>query len=184
MSLTSTIDGEGNAFIRLGQNPVIEPLNVTENGTHEVPDGVDGFNPVTVALPEYEGAYTVEPSTETQTLATAGKVMTQDVVINKAHGSPLELYQSKKVEANVNYGTFDDFQRAMFPDLPMDRDLVMIEFENNTSNNRAGIGWVRAKVPKTNIFATYGQRVGNQFGGSFGCDVYAGATINVYVGDY
>jgi hypothetical protein len=81
VSLTSTIDGEGNAFIRLGQNPIIEPLEVTENGTYEVPDGVEGFNPVTVALPEYDGAYTVEPSTEEQTLATAGKVMAQDVTI-------------------------------------------------------------------------------------------------------
>lgn len=51
-SLTSTIDGEGNAFIRLGQNPIIEPLEVTENGTYEVPDGVEGFNPVTVHLPK------------------------------------------------------------------------------------------------------------------------------------
>ena len=81
MSLTTTIDGEGGAFIRLGQNPVIEPLNVTENGTYEVPEGVDGYSPVTVALPEYEGAYTVEPSDETQTLATAGKVMTGDVTV-------------------------------------------------------------------------------------------------------
>ena len=113
MSLTSTIDGEGGAYIRLGQNPVVEPLNVTENGTYAVPEdvdgyspvtvdvplpviepltatengtytapeGVDGFNPVTVALPEYGGAYTVEPSTEEQALATAGKVMTQDVTI-------------------------------------------------------------------------------------------------------
>lgn len=183
MSLTSTIDGEGGAYIRLGQNPVIEPLNVTENGTHSVSDGVDGFNPVTVALPEYEGAYTVEPSAEEQTLATAGKVMTQDVVINKAE-SGIRLYSSKKVEADASYGTFDDFQRAMFPDLPMDRDIVTIEFEDNTSNNRAGIGWVRAKVPKTNMFATYGRRVGDQFGGRYGCNVYAGATINVYVGDY
>lgn len=81
MTLTSTIDGEGGAYIRLGQNPVIEPLNVTENGTYEVPDGVDGYSPVTVAIPEYEGAYTVEPSTEEQILATAGKVMTQDVTV-------------------------------------------------------------------------------------------------------
>lgn len=48
MTLTSTIDGEGNAVIRLGQNPVIEPLDVTENGTYEVPEGVDGYSPVIV----------------------------------------------------------------------------------------------------------------------------------------
>jgi hypothetical protein len=84
VSLTSTIDGEGNAFIRLGQNPIIEPLEVTENGVYEVPEGVEGFNPVTVALPEYEGDYTVEPSTEEQILATAGKVMTGDVTVKVA----------------------------------------------------------------------------------------------------
>ena len=52
MTLTSTIDGEGGAYIRLGQNPVIQPLDVTENGTYEVPEGVEGFNPVTVNLPK------------------------------------------------------------------------------------------------------------------------------------
>jgi len=183
MSLTSTIDGEGSAVIRLGQNPVVEPLNVTENGTYEVSEGVDGFNPVTVALPEYEGAYTVEPSTETQTLATAGKVMTGDVTVGKANGS-IELYQSKKVEAYARYGTFDNFKQAQLPDLPMDRDLVMIEFENNTSNNRAGIFWAQVKSPKAKKVVWNGLRVGSQFGGSYGCDVYAGATINVYVGTY
>jgi len=35
-----------------GDNPpVIEPLNVSENGTYSTPSGVDGFNPVTVELP-------------------------------------------------------------------------------------------------------------------------------------
>ena len=28
--------------------PVIEPLEVTENGTYEAPDGVDGYSPITV----------------------------------------------------------------------------------------------------------------------------------------
>jgi len=31
-----------------GAAPVIEPLEVTENGTYEAPDGVDGYSPVTV----------------------------------------------------------------------------------------------------------------------------------------
>ena len=80
--LDNAIEGETiGSVIRLGQNPVIQPLDVTENGTYEVPEGAEGFNPVTVALPEYEGAYTVEPSTEEQTLATAGKVMTGDVTL-------------------------------------------------------------------------------------------------------
>ena len=183
MTLTSTIDGEGGAFIRLGQNPVIEPLNVTKNDTYSVSEGVDGFNPVTVAIPKYDGVYTVEPSTETQTLATAGKVMTQDVVINKAPSS-IVLYSSKEVEANASYDTFDDFQQAMLPDLPTDRDFVMILFKNNTANNRAGVIWAQVKISNTDRVETAGRRIGGSLGGTFGCNVYAGATINVYVGDY
>lgn len=148
MTLTSTIDGEGGAFIRLGQNPVIEPLEVAENGTYEVPEGVDGFNPVRVAIPA------------------------------------IRLYSSKKVEAYAFYSTFKIFKQAVFPDLPMDKDIIVIEFENNTSNTRAGLFWVQIKLPNSNQVTSYGRRVGALFGDANGCDVYAGATINVYVGDY
>jgi hypothetical protein len=34
-----------------GSDPVLQPLTVTENGTYEAPDGVDGYNPVTVNVP-------------------------------------------------------------------------------------------------------------------------------------
>lgn len=108
VSLTSTIDGEGNAFIRLGQNPVIEPLEVAENGTHEVPEGVDGFNPVTVALHEYEGAYTVEPSTEEQTLATAGKVMTHDVTVKAPNTETWTFTLDDDTEVTKVVGVYGD----------------------------------------------------------------------------
>ena len=35
-------------------NPVIEPLEVKENGTYNAPDGVDGYNPVVVNVPNKE----------------------------------------------------------------------------------------------------------------------------------
>jgi hypothetical protein len=51
--LDNAIEGETiGSVIRLGQNPIIKPLEVTENGTYSVPDGVEGFNPVTVHLPK------------------------------------------------------------------------------------------------------------------------------------
>lgn len=38
--------------------PVIEPLEITENGEYNVPEGVHGFNPVNVAVPErYEEGF-------------------------------------------------------------------------------------------------------------------------------
>jgi hypothetical protein len=33
---------------------VVQPLEVTENGTYTAPDGVDGYSPVTVSVPEPE----------------------------------------------------------------------------------------------------------------------------------
>lgn len=47
--LNNVIEGETiGSVIRLGQNTVIQPLDVAENGTYEVPEGVEGFNPVRV----------------------------------------------------------------------------------------------------------------------------------------
>ena len=41
-----------------GGEPVIQPLSVTENGTYTVPEGVDGYNPVNVNVPDrYDDGY-------------------------------------------------------------------------------------------------------------------------------
>lgn len=42
--------------------PVIHPLEVTENGTYTAPDGVDGYSPVTVNVPIPDGY--IQPSGE------------------------------------------------------------------------------------------------------------------------
>lgn len=45
-------DGSPLAFTQGAGKPVIEPLEATENGTYELPEGVDGFGPVTVNVPD------------------------------------------------------------------------------------------------------------------------------------
>lgn len=42
--------------------PVIEPLEITENGTYTAPDGVDGYSPVSVNVPVPDGY--IQPSGE------------------------------------------------------------------------------------------------------------------------
>jgi hypothetical protein len=37
-----------------GGSATVEEKTITENGTYTAPDGVDGFNPVTVAVPAPE----------------------------------------------------------------------------------------------------------------------------------
>lgn len=40
------------------QEPVIQSLSVSENGTYTVPEGVDGYNPVNVSVPDrYQDGY-------------------------------------------------------------------------------------------------------------------------------
>jgi len=36
-------------------DPTVVPLTATDNGTHTPPDGVNGYSPVIVAVPEYDG---------------------------------------------------------------------------------------------------------------------------------
>ena len=47
-------DGELMQFTHGTGNPVIESLEITENGTYTAPEGVDGYNPVVVAVPAPE----------------------------------------------------------------------------------------------------------------------------------
>lgn len=42
-----------------GAEPVISPLTVTQNGTHTAPEGVDGYNPVTVEVEATPETFTV-----------------------------------------------------------------------------------------------------------------------------
>jgi len=50
--------------IETGSNPIIEPIEITANGTYNTYEGVDGFAPITVNVPQ-EGAPSAEELTFT-----------------------------------------------------------------------------------------------------------------------
>lgn len=56
--IASIVTGEGGGTTPA--NPVIESLEVTENGTYTAPNGVDGYSPVTVNVPIPDGY--IQPS--------------------------------------------------------------------------------------------------------------------------
>lgn len=98
--------------------------------------------------------------------------------------SGIYLYESKYITTDASYDAFDNFKNAVVPDLPLDKTFVLIEFVNNTTTTRSGIYWMQCITPETGIVRSVGARVGGSFGDNYGCNVHAGATINIYVGDF
>lgn len=76
-------DGELMPFTHGAGNPVIEPLNVTENGTYEVPEGVDGYSPVTVNVAGSGGSGDSGATLENPIVATGTFVPTGDTITFK-----------------------------------------------------------------------------------------------------
>ena len=69
ISLKIALDGEIDSVIKVGHEVVTEALTVTENGTYQAPDGVDGYTPVTVAIPAPTAqSKTVTPTSLEQTV--------------------------------------------------------------------------------------------------------------------
>lgn len=100
------------------------------------------------------------------------------------YGGAIYLYASKHITANASYSEFNNFKNAVVPDLPLDKTFVLIEFVNNTTTSRSGIFWMQTIMPETGKVTSAGTRIGGSLGGTYGCDVHAGATINVYVGEH
>lgn len=57
-------DGTPTTGTASGGSAVVEPLTATQNGTYRPSAGVDGYSPVTVAVPEPSGTYTTSALTQ------------------------------------------------------------------------------------------------------------------------
>ena len=82
LDMVNTLPEAGSS----GAVPVIEAFTATENGTYTVPEGVDGYSPVTVNVPETEPVLqskTVTPATAQQTVTPdSGYDGLSDVVVH------------------------------------------------------------------------------------------------------
>lgn len=108
-------DGELMPFTHGTGNPVIEPLNVTQNGVYTTPVGVNGFSPVAVNVPSPEiklqektitenGEYTADSGFDG-----LGKVMVE--VAGSGGGSlPAGLYW----EISAKYGSPSNYFQKWF----------------------------------------------------------------------
>lgn len=89
-------------------DPIIEPLEVTENGTYTAPEGVDGYSPITVNVPIPNGY--IKPSG------------TKDITANGTHD--VTAYASVNVNVEASGGGGDDVASAIV-------DKTITEFIND-----------------------------------------------------
>lgn len=91
-------------------NPVIEPLEVTQNGTYTAPAGVDGYSPVTVNVPIPNGY--IKPSGELEVTengthdVTAYASVNVNVPTGGGEPDPCEQYQRVKYIESAEDGTY------------------------------------------------------------------------------
>ena len=101
-------DGELKSFTHGAGNPVVQPLNVTENGEYPVPDGVDGFAPVTVNVPDIPAVIHPLSIKENGTFtAPSGVDGYNPVVVNVPSEEP--VLQDKEITENGSYSADEGF---------------------------------------------------------------------------
>ena len=120
INLKIALDGEIDSVIKVGHEVVTQPLEVTENGTYEAPDGVDGYNPVTVEIPA--------PTVQSKTV----DALTTRQVVEPDDG--YDYLSSVTVGGYFNpfkyvYSLNSAFMEAVLP------DTVTIDFEGNAVAN-------------------------------------------------
>jgi len=122
--------------------PVIQPLNVVENGTYEVPEGTDGFNPVVVAVPVGSSDFSQRLTPIEYDLDNGGYLAGSTWTPTGGDGTKTDVYQ---VEANKRYivllgATFGNrFRVAFFRQNPAEatEELHGTTIVDNTPSPRA-----------------------------------------------
>lgn len=134
LSLLNQLDGETETFIKVGDDPVIESLDVTENGTYEAV-GVDGYAPVNVNIPIPSPVIDSLSVTENGTyIAPDGKDGYSPIVVNV----PMQTIPWKTVTLEEDH-TRDAVGLVSywgtFLEIPEDADyMYFADFANNSAS--------------------------------------------------
>lgn len=152
--------------IPIGSDPVITPIEITENGTYTAPDGVDGYSPITVNVPV--GANWIEQD----------YLITEDLATSELH--------------NFKW-FFDNYIVPLAEANGFTRYAGMIVAENNQTSIAKAFIWLKvfygndliAYNTNTYNYVDRYKRVSVEGGGTswsaYDSFVYAGTTLKVYV---
>lgn len=181
-----TPQGDGFSEVEVNVPPDTAPLNATANGTY-TREG--GYNPITVAIPEYDGVYMVTPTTEVQTLPTAGKVMSQDVTVEAVEPVLWKTVTLDEDHQNGDIGNpvyWFSFLGIPYQDI-VDRWIYFVEFSENgdASQYRVVIGWydnrgVNTATPPISCVFVRGTGTMTYYRTNYDLHATAGTVIKVY----
>lgn len=118
--------------------PVIEPKAITENGTYSAPEGVDGFNPVTVHVSG--GGALIEP----KTILENGTYSAPEGVdgFNPVTVQVAPLLEDRYFNANGQYGPTEGYDgiRFLTVEVPVPTIVPITLTENGTYTDPHGNG--------------------------------------------
>lgn len=180
---------------------VLEPLNVTENGTYTPSEGVDGFNRVSVDVPAVEPVIESKNITANGTYTpSAGVDGFAPVVVNVPAAEP--VIESKTINANGTYTPSEgvDGFAPVVVNVPVPTLTTLEATANGTYNAPSGTAYNVVDVDVAppnyitmgNMFNTWLQSdmsltfYGNKFdtawngGTTLGCQLYSNFDISDY----
>ena len=127
-----------------GGEPTIEALSITANGTYTAPDGVDGYSPVTVNVPQDGG------------LPESAFVISENCDYRFANGGWdwfIENYGNEITTNNI-YSTDHMFNNSKVTSIPFDINFYISEKFTNSANMFDGCTSI-TEVPKVKHLKVY-----------------------------
>ncbi len=127
--------------------PVIASKNITENGTYRAPEGVDGYNPITVRVSG--GGAVIEPKTITEN----GTYEAPEGVdgYNPIDVLVSPLLEDRYINANGQYGPTEGYDgiRRLTVEVPVPSISPLTISENGTYTDPSGNGYnpITVNVP-------------------------------------
>lgn len=139
---------EGN-IRTLGGDANIEPKNITENGTYTAPEGVDGYNPITVNVPS-------TPPVVEELNATENGTYTPDEGVDGFNpvtvNVPAPLLEDRYINANGQYGPSEGYDgiRRLTVEVPVPSIVPLTINANGVYESTGGTGYnpITVNVPQ------------------------------------
>ena len=101
-------------------DPIIEPLEITENGTYTAPDGVDGYSPVTVNVPTGGGGENLD------------KLLEETITEVSSAATSIKRYAFQNCKSLVS-ASFPNAKKINADAFSYCDNLVSVEFPNVTN---------------------------------------------------